>query len=193
MTKTFILFFLFPMTCPAQPTGDVIKKVTWSANGLQFDQFKLIKNREKPDSLATDAFTFCNLNYYYRFHSDSLFIKMQNSFNTDKSWVRKKSVGDTYLLKHEQGHFDISEIYARLFIERFLKYPFTKNFKIEIEQLFAQILTELKEANILYDQATDHSKRKEEQAEWNEKIVTLLKKLPVIANKEFCVLLQSAN
>lgn len=92
-------------------------------------------------------------------------------FNPAKSWSKKER-RSAYLLKHEQIHFDISELYARklrIALDNF-DYAAAKNPKHEIEKIFNQLNKERKGLQLKYDHETDHSKNKVKQTEWENYI-----------------------
>ena len=93
-----------------------------------------------------------------------------NSFEKKLSWSKdKKSVG---LLKHEQLHFDISELMVRKMKKILLskKYKSIKEIQNFVHDAFREGETERKKLNNLYDKETDHSINKEKQREWEDKI-----------------------
>lgn len=89
---------------------------------LQWDDFKgftTIKN-------AHDASTNCNIAYYFDIQNDTIFFEVNAYLDRNKSW-RKKMKCDLDLLMHEQIHFDIAELYARLLRKELYEFPIPKN------------------------------------------------------------------
>lgn len=91
-------------------------------------------------------------------------------FNPSHSWVKpgKKS---SDLLRHEQVHFDITELMAR----RFRKFLTENNFKsgkvrsaVDGKYKFLQRLS--REIQECYDQQTNHGSNSTKQLEWERKI-----------------------
>lgn len=95
-------------------------------------------------------------------------------FDPQKSWVKpEKDV--PHLLAHEQGHFDITEIYARKLRKEMGEFKFTqKNLSAQYERLFTKVTDELSLEQKRYDQETNWSQNKEKQAEWLEMIAIRL-------------------
>ncbi len=91
-----------------------------------------------------------------------------------ESWV-KKGYRTYYLLSHEQLHFDISELHARIMRKRLQEYKPGKNIKRELNKMYK--LVERMRINMQeqYDVETDHSRNKENQKKWEKKIRTLIK------------------
>jgi len=95
-------------------------------------------------------------------------------FIKKKSWI-KKQISDSNTIIHEQGHFDIGEIYARKFERKIA------NMKIQhdsidwgIYYIKLNILRELDRFQDKYDNETNHSINKTKQIEWNNKIKKML-------------------
>ncbi|MBI3253242.1 MAG: DUF922 domain-containing protein, partial [Nitrosopumilales archaeon] len=105
-------------------------------------------------------------------------------FLPHSSWVKSEYEND-YLLKHEQGHFDIAEINARQF--RALvgqvfpcpagKFDVTK-INAEISQNWSDNLKQLEDMNSQYDKETNGSQNEERQEDWNAKLQSLLNSIP---------------
>ncbi len=94
------------------------------------------------------------------------------------SWVREGQKTD-YLLAHEQLHFDISELHARIMRMRL------KEYKIKNDKDIGEVGEDLKRMNKVverlrasmqeqYDAETDHSKNEVQQEKWNKKVKHLL-------------------
>jgi predicted secreted Zn-dependent protease len=74
-------------------------------------------------------------------------------------------------LLHEQGHFDITELYARKLDEAIREYNFNpKKFKTDLDQIYKDIMDEKEDRQNRYDLETDFSRNQEKQAEWIKKI-----------------------
>lgn len=98
-------------------------------------------------------------------------------FDKKKSWVKINSKDETGL-KHEQGHFNISEIYARKFRKTVIGCKLkTKTWNDKLQKLYSQNHIELNKYQDLYDKETDHYRNQQKQIEWNEKIAKELKEL----------------
>jgi len=133
-----IIFVLFVIT------GSEDEIIWDSKNKLSWDDFNGIPPK---DSLNFDALT-----YYGYEYSLKTINNLPISFNSDlffrknKSWVRIKT---PLLLNHEQGHFDIAEIY------------YESTFDLD------SIQNE-------YDIETDYSRNKVGQQRWNDSIAVWL-------------------
>ena len=103
------------------------------------------------------------------------FLKKQSSTNTS----------DSYVLSHEQLHFDIAEIYARKMrkrLEQLGREPYKRQrYNREIDQLYQAYLNEQE----YYDQKTGHSLVPENQRVWERKIAAELRELWAYRSKIF--------
>lgn len=95
-------------------------------------------------------------------------------FILEKSWY-KKQLADEALLAHEQLHFDIAELHARMLRKRIANYKFTPNIKKEMNTLYSNTVKQLKEFQKNYDQATNYSINTNQQKIWQAKVAALLK------------------
>ena len=105
--------------------------------------------------------------------------------NKKKSWVKSKS---EILLKHEQGHFDISEIYARKLRQQLSCYKFKrKTIKSDYYKLYNKNKKELDIRQDLYDKETELSHNEIKQEEWTKKIATELNALDEYSNTHLTI------
>jgi hypothetical protein len=90
-------------------------------------------------------------------------------FIRSRSWLKTDS---EHILKHEQGHFDICEIYARKLRQRIASKKFqpSKRGFAEISALYKEVNNELQKEQDRYDRETEHSVKTEKQEFWNKKI-----------------------
>jgi hypothetical protein len=113
------------------------------------------------------TWTLKNNNYTFTFTGGSY-------LNTDKSWsVKAKQTPE--LLRHEQVHFDIAEIFSRMYLQTLNSAEYTDSFKTTIDQITEDILRNMQVMHDLYDEQTDHSKQKMMQARWEIYVANLLK------------------
>jgi predicted secreted Zn-dependent protease len=89
-------------------------------------------------------------------------------FNREKSWATDKS---EELLKHEQLHFDIAELYARKIRKRIseLSASGVNDVKIYNEEI-QELLDESNSADIQYDLETLHGALVKRQATWEKNV-----------------------
>jgi hypothetical protein len=131
---------------------------------LSWNDFKV---RERADNTAAESATSIG----YRYDGVSK-VQVYCTFNTQESFVTKKGM-TPHILRHEQGHFDITYLFAQKLIERLSKEQ-SLNGEL-IDAVYDQIILEKEAMQNLYDKETDYSKNKEAQAAWGSKIDKLLK------------------
>lgn len=86
------------------------------------------------------------------------------------------------LLQHEQGHFDINEIFTRKLKQAFKEYKLREATVTEdLRNIFNDVWQQKIAYDQLYDQQTDHSKNKPMQELWNKKIADELNRLSAFA------------
>lgn len=97
-------------------------------------------------------------------------MNIESVFIKELSWVKEESKQEQ-ILRHEQYHFHITEIWARkLRKEITLKKWSTKTFEKEFNTLFKKLMGQVIKEQLRYDNETDHSKMAEKQKEWEKKI-----------------------
>ena len=158
---------------------------------LSLEHFKGEPDVEKPHHANT------RVNFQYFFDHEVRKTASKNKMrikkidvkcfvNTSKSWIKKEVLTNTnlpFLLKHEEGHFDLAEEYARL-IKIKMNAKFNgKSFSYEsmtiegavkeINEILGkefQIYTnEYKKANERYDVETNYGRTISKQTEYNQR------------------------
>ena len=156
-----ITLFALPLFSKAQDEDFVewspTKRLTW-------DDY-LAKPSSSSDAAAITS-TALGLEYHVR--NNALTYKITCKFSKTRSWGKYKT---DYILEHEQGHFDITEIFARKLENALREYDFNpKKFKSDLDQIYREIMEKKEELQNQYDVETDYSRNKEKQAEWLKKI-----------------------
>jgi hypothetical protein len=166
--KMLLLFFLFSScSCFAQEEPEELLK--WSeTRKLTWDDYKAT-----PDSASEfAASTTTYLEIEYTFMTDGFRFKIKSSFSKANSWGFKKT---NYILRHEQGHFDIAEIFARKLYQQMKQYKFnSKSCKEDTQKIYNTIVDEKAKMQDDYDRETNHSINKEKQKEWLKAIGKML-------------------
>jgi predicted secreted Zn-dependent protease len=160
------IFFVLPFTVTGQTESNDM--LTWSSKRLSWDDYKA---KPDPDSDAA-ASTATVLSIDYSISSKSFGYKIKSYFSKARSWGLHKT---DYILRHEQGHFDIAEIYARKLHKRMQEYVFNKRtYQKDLKKIYEDVAEEKSEMQEEYDKETRHSINREKQAEWLKKIERLL-------------------
>jgi len=155
--------------------------IYWSKNRkISWDDFT-VKADMQNSALSCVAYRE-EISYHAmdRSHMDSIIVEATANFDKRCSYVKPDSK-TSYLLVHEQGHFDIAEINARRFRKALKEYVPKRydysTMKGDISAIDNKILNEWNTDNTLYDKETNRSENKVEQKKWNEKIAKELKEL----------------
>ena len=135
---------------------------------LDWEDFKC-EPKKGTDAVASTSTT---LGIAYQLVDGVLTYDITCNFSKVKSWGLMKT---DYILAHEQGHFDITEIYARKLNEALKNYVFNKKtFKKDINQVYQSIVREKETFQKSYDEETDHSRNRRIQLDWLDQIQKLL-------------------
>jgi len=150
--------------------------ILWSNKPLSPLDFNIIPDTSNTGFLV--AYTFSNLNYMYRTgrkgSQEIIEIKIVNSFLKNKSWIKKSYIQDSFLLAHEQGHFDIGEIFARNFFKKMDSINLTSEYISKLNKLSKEIGRGLDAEQIKYDIQTNHGRNIEMQEKWSRNIKSSL-------------------
>ncbi len=93
-------------------------------------------------------------------------IKVYNNFYINKSWVRADAKMPQ-ILEHEQGHFDLCEIYTRKLRERMNGFDTnTANMKQALMNIYNEISEEYEARQQAYERETTHGTNIPEQKKW---------------------------
>lgn len=101
---------------------------------------------------------------------DSGEVTLTAYFDRTKSWVSKKH-SDSLLLQHEQGHFDLTEVYTRKLRKKIASLKLSdRNFTAEIQKFYNWAWEDLQKQQEAYDKATDHGAIEFAQSTWENYI-----------------------
>lgn len=97
--------------------------------------------------------------------------KITTFFLCDESWMIKKWSDDA-VLGHEQGHFDLAELFARRLRKKISEISVCSEGEagLVLDSLYKINQGEMDQWQDEYDNASDHSMDKEGQKKWNLKI-----------------------
>lgn len=178
-----LLLLLFNVPLSPAPTVPVVAPETkavhsiketdeylpwFSERRLSWDDFRCEPKRNT-DAVAL---TSTALGIAYKVSGGKLTYEINCSFSKTRSWGLLKT---PYILAHEQGHFDITEIYARKLHKELSEYEFNKRtFKLDVSTIYNRIVKEKENLQFAYDGQSDHSRNKAFQLEWLDRIDKLL-------------------
>ena len=157
-----IAAFIFPLFALVQNDDDYIK---WQGNKkLTWDDFKAA-----PLKMGnTAAMTTTHLGFSYNVVNEKVSYKIDCQFEKNRSWGLVKN---DWILKHEQGHFDIAEIFARKLYKSIGEYQFNKTtFQKDLDGIYKTVMNDKDKFQQQYDNETDYSRNKAKQEDWLKKI-----------------------
>lgn len=168
--KLFFFFifslFIFPKTAS--------EKIFWTENTkLTWEDF-----RGKPiKSASFVASTNSGVSFQYSYSIKNSEVTVDYSVvsfvDPNGSWFMPDKVND-HILKHEQGHFDISELHARMLRKNLDEKQFSKGVKPEIERIYQQVEQKRRAMQTKFDAESDHSRNIKKEAYWQQFIAQQL-------------------
>jgi hypothetical protein len=155
------------------------KEIDWMANRkLTWEDFKRALKLVSESNTA--AQTFCSFSFqskFLSFHPESKIV-VKNSFSCDLSWVRSDQKERAGLLEHEQGHFDLCEVYARQLRKKIEENKLTvRHLKIDADILLKDVYAWYLDRKELYEKETNYGLNRQKQVEWTAAISNELSNL----------------
>jgi len=150
--------------------------IDWDPNKrLSWEDFK-----GEPNPASTNAaLTNSSITVEFGYSNTGLKYNIKCRFNKLLSWGRIKN---DHILSHEQGHFDIAEIYARKLNKALSAYVFNRNtVSRDVNAIYDDVIKLHHKAQEQYDDETDYSRNFKEQEEWKNRIAAELKILESFA------------
>jgi hypothetical protein len=183
--KKIILIILISLTVQVSYGQKKNNLISWEEGKLlTWDDFKGRATGASPYEATTYGALDINFELVPETQNKLRFI-LQVNFDKKKSWVKKKK-GTDKLLKHEQLHFDIFELYARMFIKKLEEENALSGEKYggKVKKIFNKNFKDLMKFQQQYDKETNHSKNEEQQKEWIIKVKDLLKEYKGYTKRE---------
>lgn len=127
------------------------------------------------------AYTSSAIYLYQKDDNGSLNFYVEAIFLKSESYMKEESV---YTLKHEQLHFDITELYARKIRQQIAATDFTKVRDVvkEIQKIYNRSTSDWQKEENRYDSETQHGINAATQKIWNENIARQLEDLEGFAS-----------
>jgi hypothetical protein len=173
-TSLNILFTIIPFLVFSISENSVIE---WDANHkLKWEDFKAAPDKNSPNAAETSS----TIKFDYSYNGKELKYHINCQFDKNKSWGRVKT---DYILSHEQGHFDITEIFARKLNKSMKEYSIGKlgDLTKDVTRIYENSMNQLHNMQVAYDSETNNSINKIKQEEWIKKIDTELRELEAYA------------
>lgn len=155
------------------------KEIEWTTNRiLTWEDFK-----GTPKTISnsnTAAQTYCGFgfqsNYVTILTKTKIFVT--TTFTCNLSWVRPDQNNRVDLLEHEQGHFDLCEVYARQLRKKLQEKKLTVfNLNTDANIIFKDVYALYLDRQELYEKETEYGLNRKKQIEWTKTINNELNKL----------------
>lgn len=151
-------------------------KMQWNENKqLTWSDFK--GEPDMGDSFVASTNSGVSFSFSYKVKNGKMTMdyEVTCNFYPELSWYKPDLVSP-YILKHEQTHFDISELYARKLRKAMEETSFSNNPKEEVNKLYQNIENARKKLQTKFDFETDHSKIEPVEIQWRRFVAKELKK-----------------
>src|SRR6476661_2480741 len=159
------------------PRGENEEFIPWTfSRRLEWEDF-LCAPKNNSDAVAS---TSTSLGIAYQVEDGQLTYSISCNFSKHKSWGLLKT---EYILAHEQGHFDITEIFARKLYKALSEYQFNRRtYRRDVNEIYKAIVEEKENMQAQYDGESDHSRNRRIQYDWLQKIDQMLDETAPYAN-----------
>jgi hypothetical protein len=171
MIISFISLLVF--TFSSIQHNDVI---AWNAaRKLRWDDFKGTPDTQSPNAALTSS----SITIDFGYDETGFEYSIKCNFDKKRSWVK---IRNDEILLHEQGHFDIAELYARKLNKVMKDYHYNvKTASEDVNKIYENMMKEHQETQNTYDLETNYSRDRVKQEEWHKKIAADLKGLQAFA------------
>lgn len=135
--------------------------------------------------IGVTAASMIRLKLDYEIDSKGVWFKVQNLFYKKESTVRSDRTD--YVLSHEQGHFDIGEVYARKIRKELFSIKKTidrSNYQI-LDSVYRTYNKLMINEQALYDLETRYSNDTIKQKIWNARIQDMLDSLDLYKKQKY--------
>lgn len=141
--------------------------------------------RMTPPKSNHAAVSNCKFDYAVSTKKDSIFFDITAEFDPKKSWM-KKEFRSLEALNHEQRHFDIVEIHARMMRRNILSLGRMKEVRIrkKVDKVFVHLTESLTSMQKCYDMEAGRLSDTIPQKKWDNKIDSLLISLEAYKKRE---------
>ncbi|MER2996159.1 DUF922 domain-containing protein [Pontibacter populi] len=161
--------------------------IDWQKDVLTPSNFTIIPDSIETGKAGAATVTRFLYSFYTKPSSDGgvqVNFSVRNTFYRKDSWFKAGFINDTSLLKHEQMHFDLAELYARKIAKAIAEKKASKNIKEELHKITNVLSAELEKQQKLFDEQTEHGLKKEEQVAWHNFINQELERHSAYASKK---------
>lgn len=170
MMKFFFTLLIFLLTLPQSNS----EKITWSESyKLSWKDFRGKPIRSASFVATTNSGISFQYSYSIKNNEVSVDYSVSSFFEPSNSWYIPEKVND-HILKHEQLHFDISELHARMLKKNLEGKQFSKRVQFEIEKIYKKVEQKRRAMQTRFDAETDHSRNEKQELYWRKFIAQQL-------------------
>lgn len=170
----FLLFILLWFV--SSPLDNDTVKLQWTeGKQLTWEDFQGIPNVGADYVASTNSGISFSFSYQVSDGEMTMEYEVLSNFYPKLSWFKPTKVSD-YILKHEQTHFDITELFARKLRKAMAETSFSNNPKKEVNAIYDQVERARRKFQNQYDAETDHSKNKSAELQWRLLVAQELQK-----------------
>lgn len=162
------------------------KQINWSeSRKLEWEDFRA---ENEPHAYNATALTYCGIEFGVSaltslYASNTKYI-VKCIFYPEKSWVTTDTAQRTDdVLKHEQIHFDLCEVYARRLYKELTDTKINAFNMENANAIYKRIMTEYEDRQYKYDDETHKATNAEMQEKWNNDIAHELEELKEYADR----------
>ena len=152
--------------------------LVWRSDSMLIKEDFKAKRGGSNEGLTASTFII-----YPKEKNGTMIFTVEAIFLKSKSYLKEDS---PYIIKHEQLHFDICELYARKLRQLIAEKDFKKVKKIveEIQRMYNKTFADCQREETKYDNDTEHSMNAAKQKVWNDLVAQQLKDLEKYASTE---------
>lgn len=186
-SRILLLFLVFVFGVSFKQTQST-NEIYWQPNQyIQWNDFKGTPNvNSNLIALSTVGFKV-NFSWEGKNRSAAVYAV----FYQNDSWTKVFNTTETELLKHEQLHFDITELFARKLRKELSKRKFkSKYVNKEIQCVVDRLEREKNDYQNLYDKETKHSQSIKQQIDWEKSVAVQLEELREYATAQVLIKLR---
>jgi len=148
-------------------SGGHAMEMSWTKQRkLSWDDFKGLVPQDA--EAQTAAATYCGIGFEATTpaYGAGLNVRVYNTFYIGHSWVKAEEMNDD-ILAHEQGHFDLCELYTRKLRERMTGVDVNYDaFKETLSAIYEQLQQEYRNRQDAYERETAHGVNLHQQKKW---------------------------
>jgi DNA-dependent RNA polymerase auxiliary subunit epsilon len=138
---------------------------------LSPDDFRGVPQRDGLSVAATACYIDLKYDVHARNNIYQLKFHVELIVDEERSWIDHERVNTpgmlAEILKHEQGHYNINYIEQQELLRELESRQYTDNYKEEVSAIFDRIHAKYDQLNKDYDDDTENSRNRKQQASWD--------------------------